>query len=45
MSILHPLDATVMVLMRNLGAACVIVVIESVLGAGQIAWFDRVLAE
>lgn len=43
MSLLHPLDATIMILIWNLGAACLVVMVEAALGVCAIAWFDRVL--
>jgi hypothetical protein len=44
MSLLHPLDATIMVLVWNIGASLAIVVIEGVLGGSALAWFGTRLA-
>jgi hypothetical protein len=44
MSLLHPLDATLMVLIWNIGASLVIVVIEAALGGRVMAWFGERLA-
>lgn len=44
MSLLHPLDATVMVLIWNVGASLVIVAVEAVLGRRLMAWFGERLA-
>jgi len=44
MSLLHPLDATVMVLIWNLGASLVIVAAEVALGGRVMAWFGERLA-
>lgn len=45
MSLLHPLDATIMILIWNLGAACAIVAIEAAFGVRAITWFDRALGD
>jgi hypothetical protein len=44
MSILHPLDATMMILIWNLCAALVIVAVEALLGWRLLVWFAKVLA-
>jgi hypothetical protein len=41
MSLLHRLDATIMILMWNLGTAMVIVLIEGAAGKRILAWLDR----
>ena len=44
MSLLHPLDATLMVLIWNIGASVAIVAIEAALGRRAMAWFGSRLA-
>jgi hypothetical protein len=41
MALLHELDATIMILIWNLGAAFVIVAIEGALGSRIVNWFDH----
>lgn len=45
MSLLHPLDATMMVLIWNLGASVVIVAVEALLGGRVMRWFAERLAQ
>ena len=44
MSLLHPLDATLMVLIWNIGASVAIVLVEAALGGRAMAWFGSRLA-
>ena len=44
MSLLHPLDATLMVLIWNIGASLAIIAIEVALGGRLTAWFGERLA-
>ncbi len=44
MSILHQLDATIMILMWNLGTAVVIVAIEGAVGRRVLLWMDQLSA-
>lgn len=44
MALLHPLDATLMVLLWNVGAALLVVAAEALLGARLMAWFAGQMA-
>ena len=44
MTLLHPIDATIMVLVWNLGIAAVIAAVDALVGVRAMAWFERTLA-